>query len=208
MPVAYNDSNKIWYQEAGKLLSDVPSVDDLESIIRVDLSNGTVLLNDIFIMNGNVVCFCLIPSTNTYFFRYFALTNLTVSLPITVSVAFGTSTDYSPYVYADAGFIYVSNNHNNSINNYNVSKFTYNASLATLTFVSSVNLDATFVKTTNAVIKSGLLYTMISGVLNSFNLTTGAKITLGNYTGIAGQLFKFNGQVYYSSGEVAKKWFV
>ena len=207
LPVSYNDTNKVWYQESGKLLSDVPSVNDLESIIRVDVSNGTVLLNDIIIMNGNVICFCLIPATNNYFFRYFPLSNLSVSYPISASVSFGTSTDYSPYVYADSGFIYVTNNHNNSVNNYNVSKFTYNASLSTLTFVSSVNLDTTFVKTTNAVIKSGLLYTMISGILNTFNLTTSTKITLGNYSGIAGQLFKFNGQVYFSSGEVAKKWF-
>ena len=123
------------------------------------------------------------------------------------SVTFGNSTDYVPYVYADDGFIYISNLYNTSANNYNISKFTYNSSLATLTFVSSINLDVSFVKTTNAVIKSGLLYTMIEGVLNSFNLTTGAKITLGNYSGVAGQLFKFNGQVYFSSGEVAKKWF-
>jgi hypothetical protein len=207
LPVAYNDSNKIWYQEGGKLLSDVPSVNDLESIIRVDVSNGTVLLNEMIVINGNVVCFCLIPATNNYFFRYFSLSNLTASFPITASVAFGTSADYAPYIYADAGFIYVSNNHNNSVNNYNISKFAYNPSLATLTFVSSVNLDATFVKTTNAVIKSGLLYTIISGVLNSFNLTTGVKTLLGNYSGIAGQLFKFNGQVYYGSGECTKKWF-
>lgn len=207
LPISYNDSNKIWYQEAGKLLSDVPSVNDLESIIRVNVSNGTVLLNDIVVMNGNVICFCLIPSTNTYFFRQFSLLDLSVSTPLTTSIAFDNANDYSPYIYADAGFIYVSNDMNKNADSSLIAKLSYNATAGTLTYISTLDLDNSFVKTTNAAIKSGLLYTIISGTLNSFNLTTGAKITLGNYPGISGQLFKFNGQVYYGSGEIAKKWF-
>lgn len=207
MPVAYNDTDKMWYQESGKLLSDVPSVNELESIIRVNVSNGTVLLNDMIVMNGHVLCFCLIPSTNNYFFRQFSLEDLTVSQSVTISDSFDNAADFSPYIYADSGFIYLTNERNSTSANDNVSKFSYNESLSTLTFISTTDLANSFVKTTNAVIKSGLLYTMVSGVLNSFNLTTGAKITLGNYSGVAGQLFKFNGQVYFSSGEIAKKWF-
>jgi len=111
------------------------------------------------------------------------------------------------YVYADSGIIYVTNGMNSTANDYNIAKLTYNGGASTLTFVSTTNIDNTFAKTTNAVIKSGLLYTMISGALNSFNLTSGAKISLGTYSGVAGQLFSFNGQVYFSSGQVGRKWF-
>jgi len=207
-PVAFNDTNKMWYQESGQLMSDVPSVDSLESIIRVNLSDGTILLNDIFVLNGYVLCFCLIPSTNTYFFRQFILSNLTVSTAVTIyGTSFSSASDFSPYVYAQTGNVFVTNGMNSTANSYTIAKLTYNGVAGTLTFVSTTNIDNTFAKTTNAVIKSGLLYTMISGVLNSFNLTSGAKISLGTYSGVAGQLFGFNGQVYFSSGECAKKWF-
>lgn len=205
-PLAFNDTNKIWYQESGQLLSDVPSVDNLESIIRVDLSDGTVLLNDIFVLNGYVLCFCLIPATNTYFFRQFILSNLTVSAPVALSgTSFSNVSDFAPYVYAQQGIVYVTNSMNTTANNYSISKLNFTP--GTLTFVSTTSLDVSFVKTTNAVIKSGLLYTMISGVLESYNLSSGVKASLGTYSGTAGQLFGFNGQVYFTAGQVAKKWF-
>ena len=207
-PVAFNDTNKVWYQESGLLMSDVPSVDNLENTIRVDLSDGTALVNDILILNGYVLCFCVIPATNVYFFRQFPLTDFSVSTAVVISgSSFPSVSDFIPYVYADSGIIYITNGMNSTVNDYSIAKLTYNGIGSTLTFVSITNIDNTFVKTTNAVIKSGLLYTMISGVLNSFNLTSGAKILLGTYSGVAGQIFGFNGHVYFSSGEVAKKWF-
>jgi hypothetical protein len=207
-PVAFNDTNKMWYQEAGVLMSDVPSVDYLESIIRVNLSNGTVLLNDVFVMNGYILCFCLIPSTNNYFFRQFLLNDLSVSTAVSlVGTSFASASDFYPYAYAQSGSVFITNNMNVNANDYSVSKLNYTPLTGLLTFVSTTNLDVSFVKTSNSVIKTGLLYTMISGALNSFNLTSGAKISLGTYSGVAGQLFGFNGQVYFSSGEVCKRWF-
>jgi len=205
-PIAFNDTNKMWYQEIGQLMSDVPSVDYLENIIRVDLSDGTILLNDILVMNGYVLCFCLIPATNTYFFRQFILSDLSVSLPVAiVGTTFDDTDDFSPYVYAQQGVVYVTNAMNNTADDNEVSKL--NFTTGNLTFVSTTTLDTGFVKTSNAVIKSGLLYTMILGVLESYSLISGVKASLGNYSGVAGNLFGFNGQVYFSSGEVAKKWF-
>lgn len=208
IPVAFNDTNKVWYLEAGQLMSDVPSVDYLEGTIRVDMSDGTILLNDVFVMNSYVLCFCVVPATNVYFFRQFALTDLSVSTAVAISgTSFASVSDFVPYVYAESGIVYVTNDMNSTADDYSISKLTYDGVAGTLTFVSTTDMDVTFSKTTNAVIKSGLLYTMISGALNSFNLTSGVKISLGNYSGVAGQIFHFNGQVYFSSGEVAKKWF-
>lgn len=205
-PVAFNDTNKVWYQEFGQLMSDTPSVANLETTIRVDMSDGTVILNDIFIISGYALCFCLVPATNVYFFRQFNLNDFSTSTAVNISgTSFSSTSDYAPYVFAEAGVVYVTNGMNSTANNYTIAKLNYVP--GTLTFVSTQNIDNTFVKTTNAVIKTGLLYTMISGALNSFNLTSGAKVSLGTYSGVAGQIFGFNGQVYFSSSEVAKKWF-
>lgn len=205
-PIAFNDTNKMWYLEDGRLMSDLPSVDYIENVIRVDLSNGTILLQDIFVMNGYILCFCLIPASNTYFFRQFILSDLTVSAPVAlVGTSFSNASDFMPYVFAQQGIVYVTNSMNTTANNYAISRLNFVP--GTLTFVSTTSMDISFVKTSNSVIKSGLLYTMVSGVLESYNLTSGAKVSLGTYSGIAGQLFSFNSQVYFLSGEVAKKWF-
>jgi len=207
LPIAFNDSNKMYYQSGGNLISDVPSIDYLESIIRVDVSDGTVLVNDIFVSNGYVLCFCLIPSTNTYLFRQFALTDLSVSAAVTLSgTSFASASNFSPYVYMKQATVYVTNAMNANANDYSITKLIYSVGAATLTLSSTLDLDATFVKTSNSVVKNELLYTLITGVLSSYSLTTGTKVVLGDYGSINGNLFGFNGKTYFSSGEVAKAW--
>lgn len=207
LPIAFNDSNKMYYQSDGNLVSDTPSINYLENIIRVDVSDGTVLINDMLISNGHVICFCLIPSTNTYFFRHFALTDLSVSLALAlVGTSFANTSNFAPYVYAKQGTIYVTNSMNSSANDYSITKLIYNSATSQLTFSSNLNLDVTFSKTSNSVIKNDLLYTLVTGVLSSYSLTVGTKTVLGDYGSINGNLFGFNGKTYFSSGEVAKAW--
>lgn len=207
LPIAFNDSNKMYYQSDGNLVSDTPSINYLESIIRVDVSDGTVLVNDILISNGHVLCFCLIPSTNTYFFRQFALTDLSVSYAVAlVGTSFANTSNFAPYVYAKQATVYVTNSMNSSANDYSITKLIYNTATAQLTFSSSLDLDVSFVKTSNSVVKNDLLYTLVTGVLSSYSLTTGTKTVLGDYGSINGNLFGFNGKTYFSSGEVAKAW--
>jgi len=207
LPIAFNDSNKMYYQSDGNLVSDTPSINYLENIIRVDVSDGTVLVNDMLISNGHIICFCLIPSTNTYFFRHFALTDLSVSFTVTLAgTSFSNTSNFAPYVYAKQGIVYVTNSMNSSVNDYSITKLIYDSTAATLTLSSSLNLDVSFVKTSNSVVKNELLYTLVTGVLSSYSLTTGVKNVLGDYGSINGNLFGFNGKTYFSSGEVAKAW--
>ncbi len=207
LPIAFNDSNKMYYQTDGNLASDTPSINYLESIIRVNVSDGTILVNEIIISNGYVLCYCVIPASNVYFFRQFALTDLSVSQAVAlVGTSFASISDYSPYIYASQGIVYVTNAMNGNANDYSISKLIYEPTIANLTLSSSIDIDTSFVKTTNAVVKGDLLYTLVTGVLTSFNLITGATNVLGNYAGIVGNLFGFNGNIYFGSGEVAKKW--
>jgi hypothetical protein len=130
---------------------------------------------------------------------------LSESDPVTATGIFGTGTDTSPYIYTDGTYIYLTNNANNSANDYAIRKLDYNASGSSVTSISSVNIDNSFVKTSNAVVKDDFLYTFTGGVLESFNLTTGAKITLGQYNAV-GRLFRLGGEIYFGVGEVAQRW--
>jgi hypothetical protein len=207
LPLSFNDSNKMYYQSDGNLISDLPSINYLEQIIRVDVSNGTVLVNDMFISNGYVICFCFIPATNNYFFRQFDLVDMSESFAVALSgTSFSSASNFLPYVFAKQGALYVTNGMNSTANDYTITKLLYNATSATLTFVSTVNINNTFVKTSNAVVKNEILYTLITGVLSSYNLADGTKTVLGDYGSINGNLFGFNGNIYFGSGEIAKIW--
>ena len=63
-----------------------------------------------------------------------------------------------------------------------------------------------FVKTTNAVITSNKLITLVNGVLDSYSLISGIKTNIATLNGVNGQLFMFNGSPYFCSGEIAQKW--
>lgn len=204
-PVPFNDTAKMWYQESGRIMSDVPSVADLESIIRVDMSDGTVIVNDILIFGGYVLCFCITPGTNTYFFRQFNITDFSGSGAV-IGISFSTASDFMPYVYADSGFVYLTNGTNNTANDYTIRKYSFDPTTNSLTFVSSIDIDNTFVKSTNAVVVSDKLITLTGGQLNSFSLLSGVKTLLGTYNSLIGNLFKFNGSPYFTAGQVAKKW--
>jgi hypothetical protein len=206
-PIAYNDSNLLSYFENGNLLNDTPNTESIEQTIRVFESDGTLLVTDVFIVTGFCLCVVYYPSTVTYKVFQFDVSDYTIPELVTFSGgSIGAGTDYSPYFFTNGSVLFVTNGANANVNNYDVAKFTYNSATPSLTYVSSVNLDVAFEKTTNTVIKSGNLYTFKDNSLKYFNVNTGVMTVLDTYNGIVGQIFLFNSSVYFTSGEVGKKW--
>jgi hypothetical protein len=206
-PLAFNSSNKMWYQDNGKIFSDTPNVYDLQSVIRTDMGQPNLIVNDMFIMDSNIVCFCFIPEKNSYLFSRFEITDLTTSyLMSLIGANFDDEIDFIPHIFASNGYLYITNNVNSSIKDYAIVRLDFNAQNSTMTYVSTTELDETFVKTTNGVVVGDFIYTMISGELNKFNVITGVKTNIGTFPSVAGQLFGFDGSVFFGSGEIAKKW--
>jgi len=201
-PIAFNDTNIMYYKENGYLMTDLPSVQEVQQAIRVDASDGTLVLNDIFLRNNELICVVFRPSDDNYFIYGVSLDLSSIVLNIT----FAAGNTYLPYFYINLdGELFITNNSNGSLNDYDIDKYERNIS-GVFIFVSTTPIDATFVKTTNAVIENGFLYTFITGQLNKFNLTTGVKTEIMFLPSVNGQLFRFNGEVYFTTGEVAKKW--
>lgn len=207
-PIAFNDTDKMYYKEDGYLISDLPSSDDIQQKLRVFSSDGTLILQDVFIHNGKIICFCLIPDSKTYYIYDLLISDLN---NITESGIFPNDEDfdYQPYSYLDEnGVLFLSNkgNQNGSSEDGEFAKYVRNVS-GIFTFVSIVELDFSFFeKTTNAVIHNGFIYTFVNGYLRKYNLTTGIKTDVLYLPAVNGQLFRFNGEVYFTTGEVAKKW--
>lgn len=206
-PLAFNDTNVMYYKEDGYLLTDLPSSDDLQSKIRVFATNGTLLLNDVFLHNSKLVCICFDPISNSYYAFDFDVNDLDIIEEVGLFPN-DEDTDYMPFSYLDVdGNLFLTNKGNGNLgsNDYEVNKYTRNI-YGVFTFSSMVSLDVSFVKTTNAVIKNNYLYTFQSNNLDRFNLSTGVKENVMFLPSVNGQIFQFNGNIYFTSGEVAKLW--
>tara|TARA_R110000822_G_scaffold123489_3_gene257901 strand:+ start:11492 stop:12652 length:1161 start_codon:yes stop_codon:yes gene_type:complete len=208
-PVVFNDSSKMYYEEEGNLLTDVPSVNYLQAIIRVAEGNGTLLVYNMMVMQGHVLCFCYLPDVQTYKFYQFDLNDLATAELVTIlEIVIPTGSNNEPYVYTDGTLVYMTNQAGTTANDYELAGLTYNAVAKTLNFDISRSLDPAFSKTTNGVIQGSELVTFMAGELKKYNLATGIETILGTYNTFVGTLFRFNGGTYYSNGEVAKKWTV
>lgn len=208
-PIAFNDTNVMYYKEDGYLLTDLPMSDDIQQRLRVFESQGTLILHEMFLHNGLLVCFSsyeISPTQSNYIIHDIDINDLSDislnSLLVTI--------DPSPNVYSYMdifGNLYLTNENGFSVDDYSISKFARNPlSLNHFEGVSTTPIDATFEKTTNAVIHNGFIYTFVSGYLRKYNLTTGIKTDVLYLPAVNGQLFRFNGEVYFTTGEVAKKW--
>lgn len=207
-PLSFNDGNEIYYFEDGKLITDRPSIKDLQVVLQSEYEDSSLVLIDVFIIGGFALCYCFIPSGNQYFFRQFSLDDLSASLLVTlVGASFGTSDDFAPYVYVSGSSLFITNALNYSAIDLEIVKLNYDPADPSLTLALTIALDGPFAKTSNAVIKTNLLYTMIDGILTRYSLISGVRELVGAFPVVSGQLFWFNGSAYYSSGEVAKKWF-
>jgi len=206
-PIAFNDTNIMYYKENGYFMSDLPSADEIQQRLRVWQSDATLILHDIFVHNGFLVCFATFYLSPTESFGAFYDIDINDFDNIYDRGFVSPITDaYSPYCYMDIdGNTYLTNDSGFNSDDFLITKFERNIS-GTFIDVSMTPIDATFVKTTNAVIENGFLYTFVAGQLNKFNLTTGVKTEIMFLPSVNGQLFRFNGEVYFTTGEVAKKW--
>lgn len=212
-PLAYNDSTKVWYQAEGIMFADTPETYDLQAAIRTAASDGTILVYEMLIIGGYVLCLTLSPGNNQYAFYKFTLSNLATApvLITTTSPGFpiAPGSDNQPFVFTNGTNIYITNHSGASANAYLVDIYAFNLAAGTITGSGSITLDSSnYVKTTNAVIKGGYLYNFISGVITQFNMGTGAYKYGAAFIAYIGVLFTYRGNTYYlpANGDVAKKW--
>lgn len=206
-PLSYNSSSDMYYSEDGYILNDLPSSANLQNNIRVFASNSNLYVIDVWLLQGKVFCVVFDDAAITYKFYSFSLTDLT--LPTEVVVTGGSipaGSDNKPYFYTDGTNVYITNRGGSNNLDYVLEYFVFDGVLNTLSYVGIYELENTFIKTTNAVIKSGYIYTLINGQLNRYVLVGQTFDNIGYFNGNIGQIFVFNGDVYFTSGEVAKKW--
>ena len=203
-PLSYNGGDVMYYFEDGSLLNETPSIYYIQSVIRTFESDSSIEIVEMFILRNKLVCFYYSLDNDQYKFCQFSLSNLNTVIPISYSI--NNSDNFNPFCYTDGTSIYLTNDANNIADDFELRKLIYDEDAATLIDSTKSILDASFFKTTNVVITSTALISLVGGVLNSFDLISGVKTDLGVYNTISGNLFGFNDAIYFGSGQVAVKW--
>jgi len=206
-PVAYNDTDTLYYESDGSILTDFPSITILQQNIRVATGLSTFYVNEILVLKTKAFCVAFDTAAVKYRFFQFALTDLDTPQELTVSgLVMTEGIDNEPYIFTDGDYIYMTNSSNRSTDDFEMDKFAYDTAAGTLTFSQTISLDTGYFKTTNTVISDGNLVTFVDGNLVRNSLSNGTATSLGQFNTLIGIIFSFTNQVYYTNGEVAKKW--
>lgn len=204
-PLSFNDSNLVWYKSETNVFNDKPESFNIKNTI-VSFYGSDCDILDTIVIKGYMLCLVYNALTTTYSLVKFSITNLSSVSEVSFSgLDFPSGINNNPFMYSDGDNIYITNDCGNSATDGNVSLFTPNLDFTELTFYSTISLDS-FDKTTNLVIKEDRAYTLVSNDLHQYDLSNGDKILGNSFPTFVGLLFGFNKLIYYSNGEVAKKW--
>jgi hypothetical protein len=209
-PISYNDTSIIRYNSFGALLNDSPSSANLIQTIRVAESNVNLDMINMFITNGRVLCIVYDTSSPEYSFFDFALSDLSISRAVSVSGVTpptGAGILSNPVFYLDNLTLYASNSLGASNTASEFTRLTYDATAGTLTFLSSITF-ANYNKTTNGAIFNGLLYTLTNNQIITSSATTGVQVSVDAIVANLGMLFIHNSVLYFTTGSIAKRWFI
>ncbi len=205
-PISYSDSfNKIWYQEQGKIFSDLPEIYDLQTPIQDDLGDAFQLI-DVFNVNNNFVCF--VKLGNKYFFYKYAPGNFNAPVQMTCNgfdMLDNAGQDYNLHAFFDSAFLHISNR-GQAGDDREFIRCRFDFDTNEVVFVSDYALEGNFVKTTNAVAEQNAIVTFVSGELKAYKYDGSVAVDLGKFNSYVGLLFKIKADPYYTNGEVAKKW--
>lgn len=204
-PLSFNDSANLWYQSDNYVFNDKPQSFNLKTPI-VSILGTEINVLDIVLFKGFFICLVFLVDNSEHKIFKFSVSDLTTPIEINlISLDFPAEEDNKPHMFTDGTKFYVTNDCGNSASDGNISVFTVDSGVNNFTFISTLVLTS-FVKTTNFIFKPNYAYSLISNNLYQYNLSNGANSFVNSFVGYVGLLFMFNGNTYYSSGEVAKKW--
>lgn len=203
-PLSYNNYDSIWYQSEGVIFTDKPYYKNLMPQLEEIFDFEPVYIKECFISNKWMYLLMYAYNYESYDLVRVNMDTLTPELMTGLDIPGGA--DKNPYLYTDGTNVWITNDGGIDLADNKLKKYVIIEN--NLSLVDSVELDFVFQKTTNAVIKNNILYTLILGELKQFNLTTGVMTEGYTMKGNIGQLFNYNNSIYHLVGGVAKKWFL
>lgn len=208
-PLSFNDSDNLYYYESNLLTTEFPKSYDLQSSINDFFTNSENVILDVILFKGKLLC--SIINQNDLSFKVVSFNpNDFTTVENEINIPDTNLVDNQPYMYCDGSFLYFSNTQsivNDSINNYDFGKFSFDEVNNIIALVSSFSLNSNFEKTTNVFINSenNKIYTFVLGNLYSYDLN-GTRTIEAFLNADNGVVFKYNNKTYYTNGNIAVKW--
>lgn len=209
-PLSFNNSSKLLFLENGILIEKGPKSYLVQNKIQVLEGTNDVHILEAVVLKNRLICLCNNISQVDYKIYSFLLSDLE-NVEGIVSCPVNNSLDSHPFMYSDGEFVYFTNSDellNSSSDDFKLGKFSFNESNLSLTSSSSFELESSFKKTTNCYIKNNSIYSLISGVVESFDFSSTTRIYNGFYSFNNGYIFVFENQLYFSTGDIASKWII
>lgn len=203
-PLRFSEGSELYYLDSGKLYKNI-QVWDLQNLIRTNQSDGTLILQESFIMQGYVVCVVLNPAPDNYEFYAFDLLDLNTVIVLSTDLTQDVGVNLAPIFYADNDNLYITNDANTNGNDYSFFVLKFDATYETINYLSDFTIDVSFQKTANGTTLNNKLYVLKNGFLDCYNLSTLAKTTVGYFPAIDGELFSLNGSLYLNQMNIAHK---
>lgn len=203
-PLRFSEGSELYYLDSGKLYKNL-QVWDLQNLIRTNQSDGALILQESFIMQGYVVCVVLNPATDNYEFYAFDLLDLNTVIVLSTDLTQDVGVNLAPVFYADNDNLYITNDANTNVNDYSFFVLNFNPTNETINYVSDFTIDVSFQKRANGTTLNNKLYVLKNGFLDFYNLSTLAKTTIGYFPAIDGDLFSLNGSLYLNKMNIAHK---
>lgn len=204
-PLHFNYSNSMEYEFDGIVLKNDLSKISIQDEIRTHLSDNTLIVNDIFKIQQGYIFSVYKPGTVTFLKFYLKPNTGSLAELVPQSAVNNPTNSNLPLILFDGNYIYMSNGSGSQTEDFVTDKYFVNLSTNRLSWSSRFNVDTDFVKTKNTVVKGTDFYQLINGELNRYDLTNELKYLKFSLPNINGRLFSFNGNVYLSTGEIARK---
>jgi len=205
-PLSYGENVDLQYENDGILMSNYPASEDIRlAIANLSGEPDTLILDAVFTDN-HTLCYVHLPILDEL--RLFDINSSgTVSAIAIHGVArIIKDNTHKPYMYCDGLDIYFTNDFGENADDKIIAKFLYDSSVKAITFGSRNTVGATFLKTTNVVIKDSFLYTLNDSILRKFNLTSSGESISHTFVGLVGQIFKHDGKIMFSREESSQVW--
>lgn len=210
LPLSYLSTiDKIWYKDDGVIFSDYPEVYDLKLSLLQSGEDAEIMIYEMFEIKNKIVCLVYNPNQQRYYFYYFKVGdfNNPISLnPDGFNISNNGGNENKMHSYFTGRYLYLSNRADCDTQDslFTVGEFDFQNN--TINFVMDTEISTSFIKTTNAVATHKGIVTFIRGELKYFAWTGGGETILGQYDSFVGLIFKIKDDVFYTNGEVAKKW--
>lgn len=203
-PLAYNYSNLVEYKMDNWVLKNNYSYIDIENEIRQFTQDILLIVNYVFKLPGGYLI-AVSKSGSANFLKFYYRTAQDTFTEITTQGALNAPVNTNtPLILFDGTNVWISNSSGSNAGVNVFDKYTFDTITLKLIFSQRITLENSFLKSQNTCVKGNNVYQLYSGNLYRYDFAGELNLQFALINS-NGRLFVLNGDIYYSTGEIARR---